>query len=252
MYYEVYEQARKLVKECGNILKTKTYTHLDYKTGKQDLVSDMDTYIGNVLSVSLMKLVEGSIVVNEEAQYQMGDYMWILDPIDGTTNYVSFHENFAVSLAFYVKKQPVFGIVYDVMKEEMFHAYTGKGAFCNSQKLLPLPEVTLSESVWDCSYGSIIDFTKKHADMLSIQKESRGHRALGCASLAIAHIAQGKLQASLSSHVKCWDYAAACILLKEVNGTWQIRNDFFTMEKTEAIFCSCTSLLKEIQRYIQE
>lgn len=54
MYYEVYEQARKLVKECGNILKTKTYTHLDYKTGKQDLVSDMDTYIGNVLSVSLM------------------------------------------------------------------------------------------------------------------------------------------------------------------------------------------------------
>ena len=161
MYYEVYEQARKLVKECGNILKTKTYTHLDYKTGKQDLVSDMDTYIGNVLSVSLMKLVEGSIVVNEEAQHQMGDYMWILDPIDGTTNYVSFHENFAVSLAFYVKKQPVFGIVYDVMKEEMFHAYTGKGAFCNSQKLLPLPEVTLSESVWDCSYGSIIDFTKK-------------------------------------------------------------------------------------------
>ncbi len=74
-----------------------------------------------------MKLVEGSIVVNEEAQHQMGDYMWILDPIDGTTNYVSFHENFAVSLAFYVKKQPVFGIVYDVMKEEMFHAYTGKG-----------------------------------------------------------------------------------------------------------------------------
>ena len=43
MYYEVYEQARKLVKECGNILKTKTYTHLNYKTGKQDLVSDMDT-----------------------------------------------------------------------------------------------------------------------------------------------------------------------------------------------------------------
>ena len=108
MYYEVYEQARKLVKECGNILKTKTYTHLNYKTGKQDLVSDMDTYIGNVLSASLMKLVEGSIVVNEEAQHQMGDYMWILDPIDGTTNYVSSHENFAVSLAFLCKETTCF------------------------------------------------------------------------------------------------------------------------------------------------
>ncbi len=78
---------------------------MDYKTGKQDSVSDMDTYIGNVRSVSLMKLVEGSIVVNEEAQ-------------------------------FYVKKQPVLALFMHVMKEEMFHAYTRKKVFCNSQKLL--------------------------------------------------------------------------------------------------------------------
>lgn len=251
MYYKVYEQVITLVKKYGNILKTHTYTSLDYKENKQDLVSDMDTYVGKMLSRELLNLIKGSVVVNEEDKHIIGEYMWILDPIDGTTNYISSNENYAISVAFYIKKQPVFGVVYDVMKDEMFHAYVGKGAFSNNERFPLLKETKLEESVWDCSYGSILELSKMHAKIPLLQNKSRGHRSLGCASLAIVHIAQGKLQVFVSSHVKCWDYAAACIILNEVNGRWKIQHDFFTMKKTEAIFCSSTSLLNEIQQYIK-
>lgn len=249
MYTEAFKEAQKVVRECGAYLRYKQYEQLEYKSGINDLVTDMDRKCELYLKRKLATLIENVSFVGEEGSKTISDRMWIIDPIDGTTNFICSHENFAISVAFYENKQPIFGIVYDVMKDEMFSAYTNKGAWLNQKQLESLKNKSLEECVWDASLNSILEISEYYQTSLSaISSRTRGHRSLGCASLAIAHIAQGKLDLYFSAHLKVWDYAAAIIILSECGGSAYIEKDFFTEKKTVATFAVSKQLLEKIKK----
>lgn len=99
--------------------------------------------------------------------------------------------------------------------------------------MLPLQKKEPKDCILDAGMH-VMSYIETHFDSkpLTMQDELRAHRYLGCASLSIVHIAQGLSDLYLSAHVKCWDYAAAAIILEEVQGAYSIQNSFFTITST--------------------
>lgn len=244
MQNERLEVALHLISECGEMLKSTRHCKLEYKDGLHDLVSDMDREIERYLIDQLSMRFPTDYFLCEESLKESGRHTWIIDPIDGTTNFVNAHEDFAISIAYYKHMEPVFGIVYDVMKGELYLGIAKEGAWVNQRPLAPLKDKTLGESVVDISMRSILSLQEhQKTQPLQLQGKIRGHRSLGCASLCICHIAKGTLDAYISTNVKCWDYGAAWIILREVQGVSWIQGDYFTSDGTTAIFSNSQSSL---------
>lgn len=254
MQQDVIAFALKLVRTCGEQLRQVSAVTPEFKTDFQDLVTEYDRSIEEQIHNALKEKFPAHSFLGEESVKESGDHLWILDPIDGTTNFVSLHRDFAISLAYYHKKQPVFGIVYDVMRDEMFVGVHGKGAWLNEKPLDVLRKKEGKECILDAGMHVMGYIEKTYGgDPLSMQDEFRAHRYLGCASLSIVQIAQGLRDFYLSAHVKCWDYAAAVIILEEVQGAYSIQNTFFTTTSTFAMFANRRSLITMVEnRYLQE
>ncbi len=253
MQQDIIAFAKALVKSCGEQLRHVSTVIPEYKTDFQDLVTEYDRRIEQQIHDALIEKFPTHSFLGEESVKESGEHLWILDPIDGTTNFVSMHRDFAISLAYYHKKQPVFGIVYDVMRDELFLGVHGKGAWLNEQPMLPLQKKEPKDCILDAGMH-VMSYIETHFDSkpLTMQDELRAHRYLGCASLSIVHIAQGLSDLYLSAHVKCWDYAAAAIILEEVQGAYSIQNSFFTIISTFAIFANRRSLITMIEeRYLR-
>lgn len=246
---DMIEYAMKIVAASGEQLRTTPFTTLDYKDDPSDLVTDLDRCVESYIIEQLSLRYPDHSFLGEESRKEISDHMWIIDPIDGTTNFVNFHRDFTVSLAFYHKKQPVFGIVYDVMRDEMFVGVHGKGAWKNGKKMDVLHKKEWKECVLDAGLHVIryIQDTYHH-DLTNLVQDIRAHRSLGCASLSILRITQGQSDLYLSAHVKCWDYAAAIIILEEVKGAYTVQNSFFTTDSTLAIFANRRSFIERIQK----
>lgn len=241
--------AKELVLSCGEKIRVEGPTLLTYKEDFADLLTNLDGEIETILRDEIHKQYPTHTVLGEEGGKELSNHTWIIDPIDGTTNFVTSHRDFAISLAYYEHKKPVFGLVYDVMRNELFMGIKGKGAYLNDVRLENVVLKPIYECMLDISMHSmlsILDTTG--ANLLPIQKEIRGHRSLGCASLSICHIAQGILDIYISNHVKCWDYAAACIILHENKGSFHIMKDFFTCERTLGLFSIEQKHIAHIQK----
>lgn len=248
MDYEMLEEALRIIRSCGDRLRNTAYHEVQHKGCLYDMVSDMDIAIEQKIIQELHTYYPTHTFLCEEGTKELSTHTWIVDPIDGTTNYISKHRDFAISCAYYEERKPMFGIVYDVMRDELFYAIEGVGAFCNGQKMAPIVLRQLHECIFDVSLRSVNQLYKtKQIDLLPLCEETRGHRSLNCASLAICHIAQGINDIYLSNNVKCWDYAAADIILRACGGTRYIEQDFFTTNSTIALFTNHQSILKHIQ-----
>ena len=214
-----------LVKRAGElIIKRKKVLHLQVKNqDPSDLVSNVDLEVEKFLISELASMYPDACFFTEEmtSEFIEKAECFIIDPIDGTTNFVSQGENYAISLAYYYRREAVFGIVYDVMRGDLFLGVKGQGASLNGEQLCSKQDNGLDKMVIDCSLKSMMQLKEFHdVDVTVLVDKVRGHRALGCASLAICWIAAGKLNAYLSSKLKLWDYAAANIVLCEAMGVW--------------------------------
>lgn len=250
MYQDIYEKSKVIVRDCGSAIKKMDIHNVEYKNGIHDLVSDVDIFASSYLTKRLEALTPEATFIDEEGEQMESASTWIIDPIDGTTNYITSHQEFAICVAYFHENQPVFGIVYDVMKDEMTCAYVGRGAYCNGIRLKPTEVKPLSACVWDASYKSILKLNQNGSKMDALMKHTRAHRSLGCTALAIVNIARGKLDAYLSTNVKCWDYAAANIVLSEVEGSSYVYGEFLSVEPVTALFTASEEIMEQMKTYI--
>lgn len=147
-------------------------------------------------------------------------YTWIIDPIDGTTNFVNLGKDFAVSVALYVDKEPYGGIVYDVMKDEMIVGIKNRGVWINGQ---PYKRDTVCEelnnAILEISFTAEKSFQQSHGVAVKpLVFSLRGHRNYGVASLTIVKVGKGELEGYVSGKLFLWDYAAAGVILRELGG----------------------------------
>lgn len=182
-----------------------------------------------------------------------GDKCWIIDPIDGTLNFITEKKNYAISIAYYELGNPVFGMVYDVYEDMLYLGIAGKGAYLNNEKIEISAPKNLEHSILDVNLKSSEKIKSLvNVDITELCSDSMEHRHLGCASLRLCDIAMNKIHVYISAKLAVWDYAAGNIILKECGGCCYMlkyKNERSPLSNTLVIAAQNENLLEEILKY---
>lgn len=236
------------------ILKEDLRSKVNMK-GESDFVTETDITISQFLKEELKKIAPNVNFFSEEEKGVFTSPTWILDPIDGTTNYVYGYNMSSVSLALYDKDDIVFGVVYNPFTDEYFTAEKGKGAFLNGKRIT-VKKREMKDSIIEFGAGST---HKENAeDNFELAKEVFRNcvdiRRICSSALTICFIADGRIDGYFEKILKPWDYAAASLILREAEGTL---TDYLgrelPMDKTSSIIATNglihNQLLSIVEKY---
>jgi myo-inositol-1(or 4)-monophosphatase len=216
-----------LIRETGQWMQsvvTKIELNDIIYKGKNDLVSYVDREAEARLKVGLKAIFpEADFIAEETANHyeDVGDgYYWVIDPLDGTTNFLHQLPIYAVSVGLIKNKQSILGLVYEPNRDEMFSAALGQGAFLNGLPIHVSSQSDLSKSLlatgfpyYDFSYQDrYIDLLKK------LMQKSHGLRRMGAAAIDLAYTACGRFEGFFEANLKPWDVAAGKIIIEEAGG----------------------------------
>lgn len=215
------------VKEAAEQLKNSLFEKIkvETKSSPDDLVTEMDRKIEQFFFHKVKESFPDHSFLGEEGGGEKAltkeGVLWIIDPIDGTTNFVHQQYNFAISLAVYHNGVGMIGITYNVMSDELFHAVKGHGAYLNSVRLPKLKDVRFDESIIGLNarwlFASDEEVCKR---LIAISNSVRSIRSYGSAAIEIAYVVLGRLDGYISMGLSPWDFAAGMVLLAEVGGQY--------------------------------
>lgn len=189
--------------------------------GYRDIVTEVDKAAEIVILDLIRERFPDHAILSEEAGGSgIGDgYTWVVDPLDGTTNYAHRIPVFSVSVGVMEAGEPIIGVVYDPLRDEMFVAEQGKGARLNGVPMGVSKMARLDHAVVGLDWGHSDEVRERTLGLLSRVAPRCGTvRALGSAALALAYVAAGWLEAYLHLALKPWDAAAGALLIAEAGG----------------------------------
>jgi myo-inositol-1(or 4)-monophosphatase len=237
----MFELAKKVVLKAGKILKENIYKEkkISYK-GRINLVTQMDTLSENIIVDAILKKYPSSGILAEENHNieKNSPYLWLIDPLDGTTNYASGIPFFCVSVALEEEGEIKFGIIYNPMLEELFTAKKGEGAYLNNKRIYVSKTKILKDSVLATGFpydiAESVDNNFDHFCNFSLS--SRAIRRLGSAGLDLAYTACGRFDGFWELKLSPWDMAAGYILVKEAGGKiTDLKGKKFSIYKKEIV-----------------
>jgi myo-inositol-1(or 4)-monophosphatase len=198
------EKASKiLIRDFGEVEKLQVSIK-----GPADFVTNSDKKVEKILIEELNKAKKNYSILSEEIgkiENSDKDNFWIIDPIDGTTNFLHGVPHFAISIALRNKSEIISGLIYDPIKNEMFYAEKDNGAFLNNQRIRVSSKKILNE----CLFAS--GGKKEIKSKLNIRKS-------GSAALDLAYVASGRFDGYFQNELNLWDIAAGLILVTEAGG----------------------------------
>ena len=198
------EKASKiLIRDFGEVEKLQISVK-----GPSDFVSNADTKAEKIIINELMKAKKNYSILSEEYGSKINsdsENVWIIDPIDGTTNFLHGVPHFAISIALKSNNEIVSGLIYDPIKDEMFYAEKNNGAFFNNQRI----KVSKKKDIEGCLFGT---GGKEKIEVDLITRKS------GSAALDMAYVAAGRYDGYFQNNLKLWDIAAGIIIVKEAGG----------------------------------
>ncbi len=198
------EKASKvLIKDFGEIEKLQVS-----KKGPKDFVTNSDYKVEKIIIEELKKAKPHYSILSEEKGAEFNkdkDNVWIIDPIDGTINYLHGIPHFAISIALKSKNKIVAGLIYDPIKDEMFYAEKNNGAFFNNSRIRVSKKNKLEECLFVMGGKNNIE-----ANFL--------FRKSGCAALDLAYVASGRYDGYFQKNLNIWDIAAGIVLVEEAGG----------------------------------
>ena len=207
------EKASKyLIRDFGEVEKLQVS-----KKGPYDFVTKTDKQVEKILIQELSKSKKYSFLTEESGVIDNKDKenIWIIDPIDGTTNFLHGIPHFAICIALQSKKEIVSGLIFDPIKDEVFFGEKNKGAFLNNQRL----RVSNKNSIDECLFSS---------NQEGVKYSNLNMRCSGCAALDLAYVASGRLDGFFHNKINLWDVAAGALLVREAGGSV---NDLSKFEK---------------------
>lgn len=186
-----------------------------------DIVTQVDRLSEEEIVNHLHKAYPNHGILAEEGGYSEGDeYCWIIDPLDGTTNFVHGFPQFSISIALKHKNQLQIGLVYDPLRQELFTATAGQGAYLDSRRI----RVSATKLLENALIGTGFPFRdKQHLKpylniFQTVFPQTAGIRRVGSAALDLAYVAAGRLDGFWEATLKEWDMAAGILLIKEAGG----------------------------------
>ena len=228
--------SKSVIRDFGEVEKLQVS-----KKGPNDFVTKTDKHVEKVLIEELSKTKKNFSFITEETgniKNKDKENIWIIDPIDGTTNFLHGIPHFAICIAHKSKGEILSGLIFDPIKDEMFFAEKDKGAFLNNQRL----RVSKKNSLENCLFSS------NHE---GVKFSNLNMRYGGCAALDLAYVAAGRLDGFFHNKINLWDVAAGEILVKEAGG---IVNDIhkFDINKIDIRASSDainTEMLKNLENF---
>jgi len=188
---------------------------------RNDFVTEVDRQAEQDIIFTLRKAFPGHGILAEESGLQEGDeYQWIIDPLDGTTNFLHGFPQFAVSIALRHKGRMEQGVIYDPLRQELFTATRGAGAMLNDRRI----RVTKRNSLEGSLLGTGFPFkSQQHLDAYldmfrALFPQAAGIRRAGSAALDLAYVATGRLDGFWEIGLSIWDMAAGVLLIQEAGG----------------------------------
>ena len=210
--------ARALKRDFGELEKLQVSLK-----GPANFVSSADKRAEETIYAELSRARPGYGFLGEEGGRRAGSdqsHTWIVDPLDGTTNFLHGIPQFAISIALEREGTVVAGLVYNPAIEDLFVAEKGKGAFLNDQRIRVAARKQLADSVIACGLPHIGrgDIALARLETGAIQERVAGLRRFGAAALDLAWVAAGRLDGYWERDIKPWDMAAGLILVREAGG----------------------------------
>tara|TARA_X000000368_G_C22991064_1_gene694385 strand:- start:80 stop:820 length:741 start_codon:yes stop_codon:yes gene_type:complete len=195
--------SKTLIRDFGEVEKLQVS-----KKGPTDFVTNSDLKVEKIIIEELEKARPNFSILSEERGSKKNkdkENIWILDPIDGTINFLHGIPHFAISIALQSKNEIVSGLIYDPIKDEMFFAEKNNGAYLNNRRI----RVSSKNNINECLFGT--------GEKL-INDQNFPYRKSGCAALDMAYVASGRYDGYYQKNLNLWDIAAGIILIKEAGG----------------------------------
>lgn len=222
-WLELEKVAREWTYEAADMIKRSLANpiHIESKSNPNDLVTEVDRAIESFFYEKIQQTYPEHFFLGEEGIAEelqsLDGTVWIVDPIDGTMNFVHQKYNFAISVAVYHDGVGMVGLVYDVMNDELFHAVRDHGAYINEVELVPVKERPLHEAIIGLNAKWLVEEKNQYRNPLkALVRDVRSIRSYGSAAIEIAYVAADRLDGYVSVNLSPWDYAAAVVLLGEV------------------------------------
>jgi myo-inositol-1(or 4)-monophosphatase len=192
--------------------------------GPANFVSRADKRAEEMLYEDLTKARPGYGFLGEEGGTREGadkSHRWIVDPLDGTTNFLHGIPHFAISIGLEREGTMIAGLIYNPANEELYIAERGKGAFLNDTRLRVANRRELHDCVIGCGLPHIGrgDFAQNQREMAALQPKVAGLRRMGTASLDLAAVAAGRFDGFWERNLSPWDIAAGIVMIREAGGT---------------------------------
>ncbi len=209
-----------IVREASLLMK-KDIEDISQKGNASNYVTSADIAVQNFLYEKLQALLPGSGFIGEEGDgaFQTAEYTWVIDPIDGTSNFIRDLGLSVISVALLKNNMPYIGVVYFPYRDEMYYAQSGKGAFMNGTPIHVSNRDYAHSHL--CSAMSLYD--KRHAPACfniieKVYAECDDLRRLGSAALELSYLAAGRVELYFEIRIFPWDAAAAALLIQEAGG----------------------------------
>ena len=218
---EFFEKVIQIAKDAGDAFRDNRDFEIEEKGDIANIVTSMDVKTQNYCIEKLLELMpESSVYAEEEGVREMTDgYVWVIDPIDGTTNYAYDAKRSCISIGLLYKKEAYFGVVYNPYLKETFYALKGEGAYVDGKRI-HVTNNPIQASI--CTIGTSPYYKHLADDTFDMMKKifinARDIRRTGSAALELCELAAGRTDCFYERLLSPWDYAAGAIVVTEAGG----------------------------------
>ncbi|MEA3310528.1 MAG: inositol monophosphatase family protein [Chloroflexota bacterium] len=222
----IYEQwllhAENIAREAGALIQKRwRHTHTVRAKGFRDVVTETDLAAERIILGRLRELFPTHAITSEEAgaDQENRQVRWLIDPLDGTTNFSRNNPNFCISIAAISDGEPVVGVVYDPLREQLFSARRGGGATLNGESCRTSGLTNLADAVFAADWPRDPQLRAEHWQQVTqLMSSARTLRGLGSAALNIVYVASGWFDLYLARRLSAWDQTAAALIVCAAGG----------------------------------
>lgn len=224
-YKSICEELQAIARDAGTFIRNER-KKLTVKDVELKSVASLVTYVDKETETAIVKrlreLIPSGGFITEEgtASYAGEKYKWVIDPLDGTTNYIHGIAPHSVSIALMEGDEVVAGTIYEVGQDEMFYAWKGSKAYLNNQEIHVAEAGRLEDTLIGTGFPYYnFDRVEDYIDaMRNLMKNTRGLRRMGSAAVDLAYVAAGRFDAFFEHGLHPWDVAAGALILKQAGG----------------------------------